>query len=128
MPCDPNQQAAPTTASYSKAVTSSLFGQERGLVRKVEPSLMGKSDANESSLSNCRVQLTLSTKKDGMILEKKLDDFRNQNPLLVSKGLSKSFSTACFVSFSERLACSVGMRQSIPRDSSKIEIPPSASG
>ena len=33
---------------------------------------MGKSDANEcneSSLSNCRVQLALSTKKDGMILE-----------------------------------------------------------
>ena len=39
MPCDPNQQAVPTTASYSKAVTYSLFGQERGLVRKVEPSL-----------------------------------------------------------------------------------------
>ena len=54
------------------AVTSSLFGQERGLVRDVEPSLMEKSDANEcneSSLSNCRVQLALSTKKDGMILE-----------------------------------------------------------
>ena len=36
------------------------------------PSLMGKSDANEcneSSLSNCRVQLALSTRKDGMILE-----------------------------------------------------------
>ena len=36
---------------------------------------MGKSDANEcyeSSLSNCRVQLALSTKKDGMILEKKI--------------------------------------------------------
>jgi len=36
---------------------------------------MGKSDANEcneNSLSNCRVQLALSTtKKDGMILEKK---------------------------------------------------------
>jgi len=34
---------------------------------------MGKSDANEcneSSLSNCRVQLALSRKKDGMILEK----------------------------------------------------------
>jgi hypothetical protein len=33
---------------------------------------MEKSDANEcyeSSLSNCRVQLALSTKKDGMILE-----------------------------------------------------------
>ena len=33
---------------------------------------MGKSDANEcneSSLSNCRVQLALSTRKDGMILE-----------------------------------------------------------
>ena len=37
------------------------------------PSLMGKSDANEcneSSLSNCRVQLALSKKKDGMILER----------------------------------------------------------
>ena len=57
-------------------------------MRKVEPSLMGKSDANEcyeSSLSNCRVQLTLSTKKDGMILEKRLDDFRNQNPLSIRK-------------------------------------------
>ena len=38
-----------------------------------KPSLMGKSNANECnerSLSNCRVQLALSTKKDGMILEK----------------------------------------------------------
>ena len=55
-------------------------------MRKVEPSLMGKSDANEcneSSLSNCRVQLALSTKKDGMILEKRLDDFRNQNPFSI---------------------------------------------
>ena len=37
---------------------------------------MGKSNANEcneSSLSNCRVQLALSTKKDGMILDKKTD-------------------------------------------------------
>ena len=36
------------------------------------PSLMGKSvanECNESLLSNCRVQLALSTKKDGMILE-----------------------------------------------------------
>ena len=57
-------------------------------MRKVEPSLMGKSDANEcneSSLSNCRVQLALSTKKDGMILEKRLDDFRNQNPFSTRK-------------------------------------------
>ena len=59
-------------SEHQRAVTSSLFGQERGLVRDVEPSLMEKSDANEcneSSLSNCRVQLALSTKKDGMILE-----------------------------------------------------------
>ena len=84
----PISKLSPTTASYSKAVTSSLFGQERGLVKKVEPSLMGKSDANEcykSSLSNCRVQLTLSTKKDGMILEKRLDDFRNKNPFSIQK-------------------------------------------
>ena len=49
---------------------------------------MGKSDANEcneSSLSNCQVQLTLSTKKDGMILGKRLDDFRNQNPVSIQK-------------------------------------------
>ena len=35
---------------------------------------MGKSDANEcneSSLSNCRVQLALSTKRDGVIFEKR---------------------------------------------------------
>ena len=84
----PISKLSPTTASYSKAVTSSLFGQERGLVRKVEPSLMGKSEANEcneSSLSNCRVQLTLSTKKDGMILEKRLDDFRIQNSVSIRK-------------------------------------------
>ena len=49
---------------------------------------MGKSGANErneSSLSNCRVQPALSTKKDGMILEKRLDDFRNQNPFSIQK-------------------------------------------
>ena len=49
---------------------------------------MGKSDANEcikSTLSNCRVQLALSTKKDGMILGKRLDDFRNQNPFSIRK-------------------------------------------
>ena len=49
---------------------------------------MGKSDAsecNENSLSNCRVQLALSTKKDGMILGKRLDDFRNQNPFSIQK-------------------------------------------
>ena len=49
---------------------------------------MEKSDANEcieSTLSNCRVQLALSTKKDGMILEKRLDDFRNQNPFSIRK-------------------------------------------
>lgn len=47
---------------------------------------------------------------------------------LISNGLSKSFSIACFVSFSERLACSVGIFQSISRLSSRIEMPPSASG
>ena len=49
---------------------------------------MGKSDANEcieSTLSNCRVQLALSTKKDGMILERRLDDFRNPNPFSIRK-------------------------------------------
>ena len=47
------------------------FGKGDGGIRK-NPSLMGKSDAsecNENSLSNCRVQLALSTKKDRMILE-----------------------------------------------------------
>ena len=63
------------------------FGKGDGGIRK-NPALMGKSDANEcneSSLSNCRVQLALSTKKDGMILEKRLDDFRNQNPFSTQK-------------------------------------------
>ena len=57
-------------------------------MKDVDSSLMGKSDANEcneSSLSNCRVQLALSTKKDGMILEKRLDNFRNQNPFSIQK-------------------------------------------
>ena len=47
---------------------SFLAGETEGF-EKI-PSLMGKSDAsecNESSLSNCRVQLALSTRKDGMI-------------------------------------------------------------
>ena len=46
-------------------------------MREVEPSLMGKSDANEcneSSLSNCRVQLALS-KKEGR------NDFRGHQLL-----------------------------------------------
>ena len=47
---------------------------------------------------------------------------------LMSNGESKSFNIACFVSFSERLACSVGIFQSIPRLSSRMLIPPSASG
>ena len=47
---------------------------------------------------------------------------------LMSNGESKSFSMTCFVSFSERLACSVGIFQSIPRLSSRMLIPPSASG
>ena len=50
----------------------SFLAGETGRFSK-KPSLMGKSNANEcneSSLSNCRVQLALSTKKDGMILEK----------------------------------------------------------
>ena len=49
-----------------------LKGKEGRVGFRKKPFLMGKSDANEcneSSLSNCRVQLALSTKKDGMILE-----------------------------------------------------------
>ncbi len=41
---------------------------------------MGKSDANEcneNSFSNCRVQLALSTKRDGVILEKR---YCNEEP------------------------------------------------
>ena len=57
------------------------------------------------------------------------DKFRLRNTDdIVVVGELKSFSIACFVSFSERLACSVGIFQSIPRVSSRIEIPPSASG
>ena len=52
---------------------SFLNGKEGRVGFRKKPFLMGKSDANEcneSSLSNCRVQLALSTKNDGMILEK----------------------------------------------------------
>ena len=51
-----------------------LKGKEGRVGFRKKPFLMGKSDANEcneSLLSNCRVQLALSTKKDGMILEKR---------------------------------------------------------
>ena len=47
---------------------------------------------------------------------------------LILNGESKSFSMACFVSFSERLACSVGIFQSMPRVLSRMLIPPSVSG
>ena len=50
-----------------------LKGKEGRVGFRKKPSLMGKSDANEcneNSFSNCRVQLALSIKKDGMILEK----------------------------------------------------------
>ena len=43
------------------------------MILEKTPSLRGKSDANEcneSSLSNCRVQLALSKKRDGVIFEK----------------------------------------------------------
>ena len=53
------------------------FGKGDGGIRK-NPSLMGKSDAsecNESSLSNCRVQLALSTRKDGMIFRNSFANF-----------------------------------------------------
>ena len=70
-------------SEHRRAVTSFLLRRkawlevELPLERETEgfekiPSLMGKNDAsecNESSLSNCRVQLALSTRKDGMILE-----------------------------------------------------------
>lgn len=43
-------------------------------------------------------------------------------------GELKSFSISCFVSFSLSIALSVGMRQSMPNESSRMDIPPSASG
>lgn len=53
--------------------------------------------------------------------------FRNQyKGSLISNGESKSFSNGCFVSFSLRMALSVGIRQSMPRLSSRMLIPPSA--
>ena len=55
-------------------------------------------------------------------------DIKDQAIYYMSNGESKSFSIACFVSFSERLACSVGIIQSIPRVSSRMLMPPSASG
>ena len=63
---------------YSEAVKSDgrsgflFFPEGRRPRREVEPSLMGKSDANEcneNSLSNCRVQPALSIKEGR-------DDFR----------------------------------------------------
>ena len=56
--------------------------------------------------------------------------FHNINIILKNKynqkvnGESNSFSKGCFVSFSERFACSVGMRQSIHRESSQDRDPP----
>ena len=63
------------TEGVVKTIEKAWLEVELPLEREAEgfekiPSLMGKSDAsecNESSLSNCRVQLALSTRKDGMI-------------------------------------------------------------
>ena len=44
----------------------------------------------------------------------------------IENGLSKSFRMACFVSFSLRIAFSVGIFQSMPRLSSIMLMPPSA--
>ena len=59
------------------------------------PFLMGKSDANEcneSLLSNCRVQLALSTKKDGLILAKLISAkaFLNLMPVCIARSLINS--------------------------------------
>ena len=73
-------------------------------MRDVKPSLMGKSDANEcneSLLSNCRVQLTLSTKKDGMILEiplpkgKRRDSKASYTPLLLHQQFGPNHICSC---------------------------------
>ena len=61
--------------------------QERRRGRK-KPFLMGKSDANEcneSSLSNCRVQLALSTKRDGVILEERYCNEEQNSRLITYK-------------------------------------------
>ena len=61
MPRQPYSAAVPSTGGRLHPLSSG----KRGLVRDVEPSLM--------------------VKKDGMILEKRLDDFRNQNPFSIRK-------------------------------------------
>ena len=58
---------------------------------------MGKNDANEcneNSLSNCRVQLTLSTKRDGMILEKR---YCNEEPNITFFKILLGVTT-CYIS------------------------------
>ena len=56
---------------------------------------MGKSDANErneNSFSNCRVQLTLSTKRDGVILEER---YCNEEPNITFRKLIRV--TTCYI-------------------------------
>ena len=70
MPRQPYSEAVPSDEE-ERFSPSPL--RVRGSGGEVEPSLRGKSDANEcneSSLSNCRVQLALSKKRDGVIFEK----------------------------------------------------------
>ena len=45
-----------------------------------------------------------------------------------SNGLSNSLSLGCLISFSDKIAFSAGILQSIPKLSSKIEMPPSDCG
>ena len=56
------------------------------------------------------------------------DNAMFHNYTLYSNGLSKSLRFGCLVSFSLRMAFSVGICQSMPRLSSVMEMPPSASG
>ena len=61
-----------------------LNGKEGRVGFRKKPSLLGKSDANEcneNSFSNCRVQLALSTKRDGVILEERYcNEEQNKTP------------------------------------------------
>ena len=56
------------------------------------------------------------------------DDVEFHNYIRSVNGLSKSFRLICLVSFSLRIAFSMGIRQSMPRLRSVMAIPSSASG
>ena len=112
----------PPPASYWKALSSGLPPKNVSLY-KVCHNLHAYPASWEYG---AKVVLIVLRQNMGWMLTRSADYLYKST--LMSNGLSKSFNISCFVSFSERLAWAVGIFQSMPKVSSRMLMPPSASG